>query len=111
MTINFRKKRFYFKSDSININVEKPGFGFDRTFKNNQLIVGYIWDKELKEKIKYGDEIIGINGVEINESSLCDLVIGDLDLKNLSTVTFKIRSEENVIVELKIDKKLPEKIN
>lgn len=111
MTIDFIHKRFYFVSCSSVIDVLEPDYGFSKTYNENKLIVGFVWDNQLKEKMKYGDEIIAINETEINDSNLCDIITGNFEFENQNTTTLKIKSGEEQIIELKIDKKLPVTLN
>lgn len=104
MTINYKNKRFYFKPYSNNINTLHSDYGFSRTLKNNKVIVGFVWDEKLKSKMAYGDEIIEINGVKINQSKICDLITGNLELENKKTITLKIKSIDGTITELKAEK-------
>jgi len=74
-TLDYKKKRFYFEPfDSI--NTKKP-VGTPLTsalnFQNGKLVVGIIWDKTLKSQINLGDEVLSINGVNIQSMSLCEL--------------------------------------
>ena len=102
ITIDFKNKRFYLNPKSEIINIEEPQFNFSRTLKDGKLIVGFVWDNELKEKISYGDEILEING---NEIVLCDLIINESVYKKEKTLKLKIKSKKGEIFELIVHKK------
>ncbi|GAA4883084.1 hypothetical protein GCM10023311_01500 [Flaviramulus aquimarinus] len=74
VTLNFIKKMFYFEAFKSVKNLNKKLFGFSPTISNNKLIVGFVWDDLLKDKIQYGDEIIEINNINIENTDICDLI-------------------------------------
>ena len=109
MTIDYLHKKFYFEPYAKGIiNVEEPEFGFDNTLKDGKLVIGLVWDKDLKSKIKYGDEILSVNGTDVNESMICDLFINS-PFKNQDSLTLKIKSENGKPFELKVKKDLASK--
>jgi predicted aspartyl protease len=87
--IDFRAKKFYFEAEKNVILNEKPP-KYSATILNNKYAIGFVWDVDLKEKIKFGDEIIRIDNSIIKQLNLCDI----LKLKNYK--------EENVSYELEI---------
>lgn len=87
--IDFRAKKFYFDANEKIVLNEKPP-KYSATILNNKYAIGFVWDTELKEKIKFGDEIIKIDSLIINQLNLCDI----LKLKNYK--------EENISYELEI---------
>ena len=109
MTIDYLHKKFYFEPYAKGIiNVEEPEFGFDNTLKDGKLVIGLVWDKDLKSKIKYGDEILSVNGIGVNESVICDLFT-NATLKNQDSLTLKIKPENGNPFELKVKKELASK--
>jgi hypothetical protein len=102
MTIDFKNKRFYFKPNSRKRNLNNFDFGFSRTLKDEKLIVGFVWDEELKNKLSYGDEILEINGKSVN---ICNLITKDIINKNDKTIKMKIKPKKGEIFEISINKK------
>ncbi len=102
ITIDYKNKRFYLNPKSERINIEEPKFNFSRTLKDGKLIVGFVWDKELKKKINYGDEILEINGKKL---ILCDLVTNKLNPEKEKTIKLKIKPKEGEMFEIVVDKK------
>lgn len=103
MTIDYKHKRFYFEPNSRKRNLKDLGFGFTRTLKDEKLIVGFVWDEELKEKLSYGDEILEINNKPV---TICDLITKEIINKNDENIKMKIKSKEGEIFEIIINKKL-----
>ena len=102
MTIDYRHKRFYFKPNADKIDVAKGDFGFTRTLKNERLIIGFVWDKELKNKLSYGDEIIEINDKSVN---ICDLITKEIISENAESIKMKIKPEKGEVFKITINKK------
>ncbi len=101
ITIDYKNKRFYLKPKSEKINIDEPDFNFSRTLKDGKLIVGFVWDNELKKKINYGDEILEINGEEI---VLCDLIANESIFEKEKSLKLKIKSKKGEVFELIINK-------
>lgn len=104
MTIDYKNKRFYFNSfkDSLDLDGD---FGFTQTLKDNKLVIGYVWDQNLKSKMKYGDEILELNGEVLDPNKICDYIAKKSVLKTSNSLTLKVKTSNNDIVELKLDKK------
>lgn len=104
ITIDYINKRFYLNPKSEKFNIEEPIFNFSKTLKNEKLIIGYVWDNELKKKIKYGDEILEINGKQV---IICDIATKKMISKKDTAVKLKIKPEEGEIFEIIVYKKTP----
>ncbi len=104
MTIDYKNKRFYFNSYNESLDLDGD-FGFTQTLKNKKLVIGYVWDQDLKTKIHYGDEILEVNGKEIKTSNFCDFIIKKSVLKTSSTIRLKIKTEDGNVLDLKLEKK------
>jgi len=75
VTIDYKNKRFYYNTSEQEYNLLEKISGFSYTMKNDKLVVGFVWDESLKNKIAYGDEIVEINGKGIDEFDFCDLIL------------------------------------
>lgn len=102
MTIDFKHKRFYFEANSRKRNLNDLGFGFTRTLKDEKLIIGFVWDEELKNKLSYGDEILEINHKPVN---ICNLITKNIINKNDEKLQMKMKSKKERIFEININKK------
>ena len=90
------------RKNSRKRNLNDLDFGFTRTLKDEKLIVGFVWDEELKNKLSYGDEILEIYGKPVN---ICNLITKDITIKNDETLKMKIKSKKGEIFEININKK------
>lgn len=102
ITIDYKNKRFYIQQELDKIKATNSDFGFTRTLKNGKLIIGFVWDLELKKKIKYGDEIIEINGKPVQ---ICDLITQNPFSRNNNSVNLKIKPAEGGIFEIVVEQK------
>ncbi|WP_461533297.1 retropepsin-like aspartic protease [Sinomicrobium sp.] len=71
VTIDYVNKRFYIDPESEKVRADRADFGLNATLNKRKLIVGFVWDTELKGKLKYGDEIVSIDDSAVN---ICDIV-------------------------------------
>jgi predicted aspartyl protease len=102
MTIDFKNKRFYLNPKTKKINIEKLEYDFTKTIKNGKLIIGFVWDNNLKKKISYEDEIIEINEKPV---SICDLISKEVVSENDKSIKLKIKPKKGEIFEIEINKK------
>ena len=49
---------------------------FNPTFFDKKLVVGIVWDEELKNTIEFGDQILEVNGRNLAQLDFCELVLG-----------------------------------
>ena len=98
-TLDYKKKHFYFEPyEDINTDeLSKMPRAIFYTLQNNKMVVGIIWDKELESQINVGDEILSINGIDLQSMDFCELFmleISDsderiLELRDINTGEIK----------------------
>ena len=100
VTLDFKKKRLYFNLfDNINTEtVSENLYTFGITIQNDKPVVGIIWDKTLESEINFGDEVLSINGIDIQSWNLCQLLSFEfqpanddhyVELRNINTGEIK----------------------
>ena len=57
---------------------------FNPTFFDKKLVVGIVWDEELKNTIEFGDQILEVNGRNLTQLDFCELVLGTSIFKKWS---------------------------
>jgi len=74
VTLDYKKKRFIYEPfDGVDPDkLSARPLAIFPTWQNNKLVVGIIWDKALEGKINLGDEILNIDGLNIENMALCD---------------------------------------
>ena len=106
ITLDYKKKRFYFEPFN-NINTNKPvetPWSINITFQNDKFVVGIIWDKTLESQINIGDEVLSINGIDIQFMSFCEWCMLEIpendkriyELKDINTGEIKTIEIERV---------------
>ena len=75
VTLDYKRKFFYFEPfENINTDeLSQRPRAILPTMQNGKLVVGIIWDKALESQINLGDEILSINGINIQTMSVCEL--------------------------------------
>ena len=75
-TLDYKKKRFYFEPyDNVDKNkLSEAWWAVQITIQNDKMMVGIIWDKTLETQINLGDEILSINGIDLQSMDFCELL-------------------------------------
>jgi len=73
VTLDFQKKKWYFEAPSQNDLTQKPP-QFTPTLIDQKLVVGIVWDEALKAKIQFGNPIVRIDQLSLENLSVCDIV-------------------------------------
>lgn len=97
VTLDFKKKKFYFNGFSKTNDLKEKLLGFTTVVENNKLIVGVVWDKKLKNKISYGDEIVGINGIDFSNTNLCDMISKKSPFESSDVLEITFKNKDNQI--------------
>jgi hypothetical protein len=106
LTLDYKRKKFYFQefANQKEINVNHTFKSIFPSFENDKFIVGIIWDGNLKDKIKVGDEILKINDIECNKLTKCQIMKMSFDdfkdFGNLKVELKDIETNEIKIVEI-----------
>lgn len=94
--IDFKKKNYYFEANaSIILSNNEPKFA--ATIIDNKFLVGLVWDKNLAEKINFGDEIISIDAFKINEMNTCEIMNLKKYLKTKKLYTIEVKNKDGII--------------
>ena len=91
-TLDYKRKRFYFEPFG-NVNTSKPiekPWAIAPSFQNGKTVVGIIWDKQLESQINLGDEILSINGIDVQALNFCEFVMLNNSREN-DKIIFEIK--------------------
>ncbi|WOD43078.1 retropepsin-like aspartic protease [Hwangdonia lutea] len=108
MTIDFLNKKFYFSSYKSTIDLKEKLLGFSPTVINNKLVVGVVWDKNLKNKISFGDEIIKLNTLDVPQIDICDFITSKTLFPKKDTVALTIKTSKGFIKNVMAKRTLPQ---
>ena len=97
ITIDFVNKKFYFNATKDVINLSETVLGFTPTLLNNKLVIGLIWDKDLKDIINVGDQITEINGIDFTDYFMCDLITQENIFTTSDKFEIKLMNERKEI--------------
>lgn len=72
--IDYKNRKFYFEpfSEVVDLKAKQPGLS--PVPNGDKLVVGVIWDAELRNKINLGDEILKVGDVDFQSKGLCELL-------------------------------------
>ena len=105
VTIDYINKQFCFEPDNTDksaIDVSEKRWPLDPAFNGDTLVVGQIWDDNLRRKIKTGDRILSINDMNTEEVKLCDLLTGGV-FTNSEKGTFRIENKDKKVISLTLE--------
>jgi hypothetical protein len=105
ITIDFKKRMFYFDAFKMITDLNEKLLGFTPTIQNNKLVVGIVWDEKLKNKLNFGDEILEINGVDFSNVDLCDLITEESIFKKSDSLNISIKNNNGDISHLILEKR------
>lgn len=104
LTIDFKNKRLYFDSEKDVIEINKKHLGFNLSIKNEKLVVGIVWDEVLKNDIEFGDEIIELNGLNIENIPVCKFLNSESIFNNNTSYNITFKKEDGTIKKLSVKK-------
>ncbi|WP_298238206.1 retropepsin-like aspartic protease [uncultured Algibacter sp.] len=105
LTLDFKKGKFYFDPFKRITDLNEKLLGFTPTIQNNKLVVGIVWDKKLKNKLNFGDEILAINGVDFSKIDLCGLITEESIFKKADSLNISIKNDKGEINDLILEKR------
>lgn len=105
ITIDYKNKRFYFDLFKKNIDLKKKELSFDPGYVNDKIVIGFVWDKELKKRINFGEEIVEINNIKIADIDLCDFLLKQSVFKNNEKFHLLIKKKNGELIEVDTEKK------
>lgn len=104
VTLDFKNKKFYFSPFKTDINLEKKLLGFTPTLKNKKLIVGFVWNDALKNKIAYGDQILKLNKIDLSTIDICDFLTQESIFKEHETLDISFKNSKGKINKIRLKK-------
>lgn len=97
LTLDYKRKKYYFQEydNQKEIDVNHNFKSIYPSFENDKFIVGIIWDNNLKDKIKVGDEILKINDIEFNKLTKCQIMrMSFNDFKGNNNLKVELKDKE-----------------
>ncbi|MFD1615125.1 retropepsin-like aspartic protease [Gelatiniphilus marinus] len=104
VTLDFKNKKIYFHPFETELNLDEKLLGFKPTLNNKKLIVGFVWDEALKDKIAYGDQIIEVNGINFESINICDFITKESIFKEINTLDISFKNSQGEINKIRLKK-------
>ncbi|MFD2909684.1 aspartyl protease family protein [Flavobacterium ardleyense] len=106
LILNWKSKRLKMIQQSASLNTELNHFGFNPTFEENKIFVGFIYnDTEASKVLQFGDQIVQINGIDytnLAKNQKCDVFISGAIPKEADEIAIIVlRNEEKIDIQLK----------
>lgn len=102
VTLDFIHGKFYFDANQLLNNLDEKHWPFQPIIANNKLVIGTVWEKGIG-KVKQGDQIVAVDGVDCSTINLCD-VINKSILEGKVTAIVSIRDADGNIKKVQINK-------
>ncbi|MFC7345902.1 retropepsin-like aspartic protease [Chryseobacterium zhengzhouense] len=83
VTLDYRKKRFYFEpyENTDKSKTSEKTWSIAPTIRDKKFVVGIIWDKNLEKEINRGDEILQFGSLDFQNKDFCESVKIDTDFQ------------------------------
>lgn len=107
VTIDYNKGRFYFEPyENISQDeLSKKPWSIEPTMQNDKMVVGLIWDENVKKKINVGDEILKIGNTDYQSMDFCEIVLKPETDKSKNHIDVKLKDvKTGKIKEVKISR-------
>ena len=104
LTLDYINQKYYFDPFAPAVKLDARGWPVALTIKNNQLVVGAVWN-DLKGQANPGEQVIAVDGKDYSQIDLCDLVNKKPILDGKQTAVLTIKNIDGSIRKLTIDNK------
>lgn len=101
LTFDFINKKFYFEPVNSFEKLAIPKF--QTSLQNEKIVIGIVWDENLKKLMSTGDEVISIDQEDMSKISLCDFLFHKKEWKKKSKYNLQIKNKENNIISITIE--------
>ena len=98
ITIDYRKKRFYYTVFTEDTRMKTERFPVSVLFDEGRMVIGVVWDETLKPIIREGDTVLSVNGNPTEQFNICGYFTGDFTLE--PGMVFRVKTETGEMVEI-----------
>lgn len=106
VTLDYKNRKFYFEPyrKQEYIELKEYHYPFELSLNEQQrLSVGIIWDSSLMDGIEAGDEVINVNGENIESYNVCDFIQQRIRYKDLSSLLITFKKKDGFIKQLTLE--------
>lgn len=106
VTIDYKNKKFYFSSlSSVQLDLFEKSLPIDLIYRNEQIQVGIVWNAELGEKVRVGDQVIAVDDISYEGIDICEVITKESRLKDKEIVTLTIKGKTGLVEKILIEKR------
>ncbi len=91
VTLDYKDQKFYFEAFKKQVDLAEEVWDFSPTMKDSTLVIGLVWQEELVKKAQYGDKILQINDLKVDEMDICDLLLRDSPMNIETSINIIIK--------------------
>ncbi len=104
VTLDYKNQRFYLEEFKEEVDLNEKVWAFSPTAKDSSLVVGVVWDKDLLNRVHYGDEILRINDFETGKMDICGLLVSESPFENKSLLQIILRDSTGTVQSIEMKK-------
>lgn len=98
--LDFKKKKFYFENTSeIQLN---PSQKISYTYREQNFIVDFVWDEQLKGQIQHGDKVTRIDNLNVKDMDICEMLTLKEYVKSKNTYEIEVLNSNNELITIKL---------
>ncbi|TKG90803.1 hypothetical protein EYV94_23350 [Puteibacter caeruleilacunae] len=105
VTLDYKHRRLYYSSKTSTVDKKEKTLGFRTSLKEDQLIVGIVWDRQLKRLMHFGDVITEVNGIDLTSNTACDYLTGELPFESDDVFVIKLKDKDGKEKTVEVRKK------
>ena len=108
VTIDYKNNKFEFSPFEKITDLNEKILGMSPTILNDKIVVGIVWNDKLKKEIKYGDIIISLNGKNIENMDICDMIAKESIFKSIDSLEIEFKDTKGLIKKILLKKEFPD---
>ncbi len=106
VTLDYKNKFFNFEHFTRDeTDVYEKSYPIEITYKNNQVLVGFVWDEDLKEIISVGDRILFIDEEDYRNKKMCEMYTSSFQSYGKDKINVTLQKPDGSIHKIEIEKK------
>ncbi|MEJ2884424.1 retropepsin-like aspartic protease [Pedobacter sp. GR22-6] len=105
VTVDYMHKKFYFEPFKAKNDAATKSFPIAFIPQNNKVVIGIIWDEQLRSKVSINDQLLAINDVDYTNISACDFILKSKQYEGLSEAKLTLKSPEGKLKKVTISKR------
>ena len=97
ITLDYKNKRFYFDPFEHSYDLLNKHYPISSMVMGNKVVVGVVWNDNLKGDVAVGDQILKIDSINYEFSDPCDLLSKSSPLKDRDSAKIVIKNHYGIV--------------